>query len=149
MVVVAVEEVKNKIGRVRFRCISDASEENLIPFINDNIEPRSTIITDGWKGYKSVKRNGYCHEVKKIFGSGNEAVELLPYVHLVISLVKRWLMGTHQGAVSSEHLQYYLDEYAFRFNRRLSTHRDKLFYRLMQQAVVTEATPREEIFAKK
>ena len=149
LVVVAVEEVDNQIGRVRFRCIPNASEENLIPFVQENIEPGSTVITDGWKGYNAIKSKGYCHEVKKIAGSGKEASDLLPNVHLVISLVKRWLMGTHQGAVSSEHLQYYLDEYAFRFNRRLSKHRGKLFYRLIQQAVVTEATPREKIFAKK
>jgi len=86
---------------------------------------------------------------RKISGSGKEAVNLLPNVHLVVSLIKRWLMGTHQGAVRSGHLQYYLDEYAFRFNRRLSTHRGKLFYRLMQQSVITEAIPLEKIFATK
>lgn len=149
LVVVAVEEVDGQIGRVRFRCIPNASEENLIPFIQDNIKPRSIVSTDGWRGYSSVGEKGYQHVVRKIAGSGKEAADLLPNVHLVISLVKRWLMGTYQGSVSSEHLQYYLDEYAFRFNRRLSTHRGKLFYRLMQQAVITEATPLKEIFAKK
>lgn len=149
LVVVAVEEVDGQIGRVRFRCIPNASEENLVPFIQDNIEPGSIVNTDGWKGYKSVGEKDYQHVVQKIAGSGKEAADLLPNVHLVISLVKRWLMGTYQGSVSSEHLQYYLDEYAFRFNRRLSTHRGKLFYRLMQQAVITEATPLKEIFANK
>ncbi|MGA1841883.1 MAG: IS1595 family transposase, partial [bacterium] len=115
----------------------------------DNIEPRSIVNTDGWRGYSSVGEKGYQHIVRKIAGSGKEAADLLPNVHLVISLVKRWLMGTYQGSVSSEHLQYYLDEYAFRFNRRLSTHRGKLFYRLLQQAVITEATPLKEIFSNK
>lgn len=149
LVAVAVEEVEGKLGRVRFRCISDASEANLIPFIQDNVEPGCVVKTDGWKGYASVRKKGYSHVIRKISGSGKEAVDLLPNVHLVVSLVKRWLMGTHQGAVSSDHLQYYLDEYTFRFNRRLSTYRGKLFYRLMQQAVITEATPLQKILAKK
>ena len=92
---------------------------------------------------------GYNHEVRKIAGSNKKASEILPHVHLVVSLLKRWLMGTHQGAVSSVHLPFYLDEYAFRFNRRLSTYRGKLFYRLMQQAVITEATPLNEMFASR
>ena len=149
LVVVAVEEVEDKLGRVRFRCISDASEKNLIPFIQDNVEPGCEVKTDGWKGYASVKKKGYRHIIRKISGSGKKAVNLLPNVHLVVSLVKRWLMGTHQGAVRSGRLQYYLYEYAFRFNRRLSTHRGKLFYRLMQQSVITEAIPLEKIFATK
>jgi transposase-like protein len=149
LVVVAVEEVEGRVGRVRFRCISDASEKELLPFIKDNIEAGSVVITDGWKGYSSVGRIGYNHLVRNISESDNEAVDLLPNVHLIVSPLKRWLLGTYQGAVSSDHLQYYLDEYAFRFNRRLSTHRGKLFYRLMQLAVTTEAIPLKNIFAKK
>ena len=149
LVVVAVEEVDGKLGRVRFRCITDASGENLIPFVQDNVEPGSKVRTDGWKGYEGLEKKGYKHVVRQVSGSGKTASELLPNVHIVIALVKRWLMGTHQGAVSSKHLQYYLDEYAFRFNRRLSTHRGKLFYRLMQQAVMIKATPLGKLLAKK
>ena len=149
LIVVAVEEVEGKLGRVRFRCIPDASAESLIPFIQDNVEPGSVVKTDGWRGYTSVGKKGYRHVIHKIVNSEKDASELLPQVHLIISLVKRWLMGTHQGSFGSDHLQYYLDEYAFRFNRRLSKHRGKLFYRLMQQAVTTEATPLESLFARK
>jgi transposase-like protein len=147
LVAIAVEVQGRKIGRVRFRCIPNASADNLVPFVQDYVEPGSIVITDGWKGYSPLKNKGYLHEVRKISGSGESASALLPHVHLVVSLLKRWLMGTHQGAVSPEHLPYYLDEYAFRFNRRLSTHRGKLFYRLMQQAVVMEATPLKKIIA--
>jgi len=85
------------------------------------------------------------HKVKVISGSGQKAHELLPHVHMVDSLVKRWLNGTHQGKVSPKHLSFYLDEYAFRFNRKLSTYRGKLFYRLMQQAVDSPPVPYNEI----
>lgn len=146
LVVVAVEVEDKKLGRVRFRCIPDASAVNLVPFVQDYVEPGSVVVTDGWRGYSRLKEKGCRHEVRKITGSGESAPALLPHVHLVVALVKRWLMGTHQGAVRAIHLPYYLDEYAFRFNRRLSAHREKLFYRLMQQAVMTEATPLKKIY---
>lgn len=146
LVVVATECKGKQIGRVRFSCISDASGDNLERFIEDNIEPGSTIITDGWSGYSFLSQSKkYEHEAKIISGSGQEAHELLPHVHMVDSLVKRWLNGTHQGNVSPKHLPYYLDEFAFRFNRKLSTYRGKLFYRLMQQAVSTPPMPLKEI----
>jgi hypothetical protein len=85
------------------------------------------------------------HEIKVVNGSGKEAHELLPHVHLIDSLVKRWINGTHQGNVSPKYLSYYLDEFAFRFNRKLSIYRGKLFYRLMQQAVDTPPQPFKEI----
>jgi len=138
LVVVATECIGKKIGRVRFKIIPSASKENLIPFIEDNIEKNSTVITDGWTGYTSLsQRKDYQHTEKIISGSGMQAHELLPHVHMVDSLVKRWINGTHQGKVSQKHLAYYLDEFAFRFNRKMSTHRGKLFFRLMQQAVNT------------
>ncbi len=148
LIVLAVEVNVKKLGRIRLRCIPNASAENLEKFIRDYSEPGSTIITDGWKGYSALKNMGYKHEVENQ-SIADDTSECLPHVHLVISLIKRWLMGTHQGAVSSKHLSYYLDEYAFRFNRRLSTHRGKLFFRLMQQAISIEATPRNEIIAEK
>jgi len=138
LVVVATECLGKKIGRVRFKIIPNASKENLIPFIEENIEPQTTIITDGWSGYKSLSaRKDYHHVEKIISGSGQNAHELLPHVHMVDSLVKRWINGTHQGKMSPKYLEYYLDEFAFRFNRKVSNHRGKLFYRLMQQAVNT------------
>jgi transposase-like protein len=139
LVVVAAECRGKQIGRVRFKCIHEASGEYLIPFIEENIEPGSKVITDGWSGYKSLsKSKKYSHEIKVVSGSGQEAHELLTHVHMVDSLLKRWINGTHQGSVSPKHLPYYLDEYAFRFNRKLSTYRGKLFYRLVQQAVDTK-----------
>lgn len=149
LVAIAVECGDGWIGRVRFRCIPDASEDNLIPFVEDYVEAGSRVVTDGWRGYSSLEPKGYRHDVLMVEGSGKEASELLPHVHLVFSLVRRWLLGTHQGAVSNVHLQYYLDEYAFRFNRRLSTYRGKLFYRLMQQAVTTEATPLRKLLVNR
>jgi hypothetical protein len=95
--------------------------------------------------YRKVNSLGYEHEVTVLKGKKETASELLPRVHLVISLLKRWLVGTHQGAVSHKHLDYYLDEFTFRFNRRTSMNRGKLFYRLAQQAVTIEPVPLEKI----
>lgn len=146
LVVVATECAGKQIGRVRFKCIPDASGKCLLQFIEENIEQGSTIITDGWSGYNSLGNSAkYKHEIKVISGSGKEAHELLPHVHLVDSLVKRWIDGTHQGSISPKYLSYYLDEFAFRFNRKLSTYRGKLFYRLMQQAVDTPPQPFKEL----
>lgn len=154
LVVIAVELVENeegkehakKLGRVRFRCVDDASAESLIPFVCDNVQHGSTVITDGWPGYNELSNKGYQHNKRTISGNDKQAHELLPHVHLVVTLVKRWLRGTHQGAVRASHLQDYLDEYTFRFNRRLSTHRGKLFYRLMQQAVSKQAPGIKELY---
>jgi transposase-like protein len=138
LVIVAAECIGKQIGRVRFKIIPEASSQELILFINENIEEGSAIITDGWTGYKPLNTlKTFKHEVKSISGSGFEAHELLPHVHMVDSLVKRWINGTHQGNISPKHLSYYLDEFAFRFNRKMSTYRGKLFYRLLQQAVIT------------
>ncbi len=146
LVVVATECIGKRIGRVRFKCIPEASGEYLLQFINENIKQGSTIITDGWTGYSSLTNSEkYKHEIKVISESGKEAHELLPHVHLVDSLVKRWINGTHQGSISPKYLSYYLDEFAFRFNRKLSTYRGNLFYRLMQQAVDTSPQPFKEI----
>lgn len=149
LVVVATECIGKQIGRVRFQIIDDASTDNLSKFINENIEEGSTVITDGWSSYSFLANSTkYRFEKKVISGSGKKAHELLPHVHLVDSLVKRWINGTHQGNISAKHLQYYLDEFAFRFNRKLSTYRGKLFFRLMQQAVETQPITLDEITKK-
>jgi transposase-like protein len=145
LVVVAVEENGSSIGRIRFRQIQNASAPTLNHFLQDSVTLGSVIHTDGWKGYRKVGSIGFEHEVTVLKGRKEEASELLPHVHLVISLLKRWLMGTHQGAVSHKHLDYYLDEFAFRFNRRKSMNRGKLFYRLVQQAVAIEPVPLDVI----
>lgn len=145
LVVVAVEENGSAIGRIRFRLIPNASAATLNKFLLESIAPGSVVHTDGWRGYRRVTSCGFVHEVTVLKSKGEKASELLPRVHLVISLLKRWLMGTHQGAVSHKHLDYYLDEFTFRFNRRKSMNRGKLFYRLVQQAVAIEPVPLDKI----
>jgi transposase-like protein len=138
LVVVAAQEDGHGIGRIRMRQIADASAESLIPFVQDSVVPGSVIHTDGWLGYLPLKRNGYTHQVTFLRGKKKTPSELMPRVHQVISLLKRWLLGTHQGAVSHKYLDYYLDEFTFRFNRRRSKSRGKLFFRLAQQAVAVD-----------
>ncbi len=134
LVIIAVEDKssimsKGKgIGRIRLKRIDDASSDSLLGFIKTHVSAGSVIRTDGWLGYEPLKKNGYEHIV---VGSKN-----LTIAHLVAALLKRWLLGTYQGAVNPVHLDYYLDEYTFRFNRRKSASRGKLFYRLVQQAVI-------------
>lgn len=141
LIVVAAQEDGKGIGRIRMRRVKDASAESLHPFVQESIDPGSVVHTDGWEGYSGLERKGYVHEVTVLRGRKESASELLPRVHRVVSLLKRWLMGTHQGAVSHEHLDYYLDEFTFRFNRRTSRHRGKLFFRLVQQAVAVDPAP--------
>lgn len=145
LIVVAAEEDGRRIGRIRMRRIHDASADSLIPFIVDSVESGSVIHTDGWQAYGGLKKEGYRHEVTKMMHQTQSPSHLLPRVHRVVSLLKRWLMGTHQGAVSIEHLDYYLDEFTFRFNRRTSRSRGKLFYRLVQQAVATQPSPYKDM----
>ncbi len=101
--------------------------------------------TDGWYGYLPLRTAAYQHRISNQKGHSERASELLPRVHQVFSLLKRWLLGTHQGSVAGEHLQDYLNEFAFRFNRRKSRSRGKLFYRLVQQAVAIEPTTYRQI----
>ncbi|HDR14712.1 MAG TPA: IS1595 family transposase [Desulfobacteraceae bacterium] len=138
LIAVGAEENGKGIGRIRMCRIKDASAASLHPFVADNIESGCVVHTDGWEGYRGLDKQGYSHKVTVLRGKKESASELLPRVHRVISLLKRWLMGTHQGAISHEYLDYYLDEFTFRFNRRNSRHRGKLFYRLLQQAVSVE-----------
>jgi len=139
LVLVAAQEDGQRVGRIRLRRVRDASAASLEPSVVEAVEPGATIHTDGWSGYSGLKAQGYRHEIVRPSTSVGE--ELLPLVHRVSSLLKRWLMGTHQGAVSHEHLDYYLDEFTFRFNRRTSRYRGKLFYRLVQQAANIEPVP--------
>lgn len=148
LVVIAAQEDGAGIGRIRMRCVSDASAKSLMTFVEDSVEPGSLIHTDGWPSYASAEGRGYRHRVTVLSGKKEFASELLPRVHRVASLLKRWLLGTHQGAVSREHLDYYLDEFTFRFNRRTSKSRGKLFYRLVQQAVVADPVPYKVIIKR-
>lgn len=138
LVLIAVEDKGNRIGRIRLRRIVDASALSITPAVEENVEPGSVMRTDDWKGYGPLVSKGYGRNIVR---RSNETGEnLLPLVNRVASLLKRWLLGTHQGAVRPSHLDFYLDEYTFRFNRRTSASRGKLFYRLLEQAVVIEPT---------
>lgn len=132
LIVVAAEEDGRGIGRIRLRRIPDLTQASLHGFIAQAIEPGSTVRTDGLRAYLGLE--GYTHD-RRVQRRQPQGEHLLPRVHRVVSLLKRWLLGTHQGAIGQEHLDYYLDEFTFRFNRRKSASRGKLFYRLVQQAV--------------
>ncbi len=141
LVVIAAQADGKGIGRIRLRQVGDASAETLTPFVKDVVAPGSTVVTDGFSSYPALKDVGFKHKPRVVSTSTKTASTLLPRVHRVASLLKRWLLGTHQGAVSREHLAFYLDEFTFRFNRRRSVSRGKLFYRLVQQAVRVDPTP--------
>jgi len=136
LVVVAVEVIGRKTGRVRLAQVSDASSDSLNKFIEDNIETSSTIVTDGWPSYSGLSKRGYIHKIEKTTIK-HEDEELLPNVHRIASLLKRWLLGTHQSYLNKGKLEYYLDEYVFRYNRRTSTSRGLLFLRIIEQSVIT------------
>ena len=148
LIIVAAQEEGRGIGRIRMRQIPDASTGSLHLFVGDSIAPGSVVHTDGWQGYSGLDTKGYIHEVTVLKGRKESASELLPRVHRVMSLLKRRLMGTHQGAGSHKHLDYYLDEFTFRFNRRKSASRGKLFFRLVQQAVAVQPSPYDMIVGK-
>ncbi len=133
LVVIAAEKDGNKTGRIRMKKIPDASSETLESFIQANIEKDSLVETDGWKGYRGLTKLKYKHRC--INGESVGIDELLPRVHQAASLLKRWLLGTHQGGVDKTNFDSYLDEFTFRFNRRASGSRGKLFRRLIEQAV--------------
>jgi transposase-like protein len=142
LVIIAAEEAGRGIGRIRMARIADGTTPSLQEFILNAIELKSHVHTDGWKSYHGLEAWGYEHQISKLDGQSPEAAaKLLPRVHLVASLLKRWLLGTHQGAINPEHLDYYLDEFTFRFNRRRSASRGKLFYGLIQQAAQTQPIP--------
>ena len=143
LVAIAVEINDNKTGRIRMKVIDNASSESLHEFIDAAIDKGSKIITDGWRGYNGLIEKGYFQETK--LRKNENAEILLPHVHTVISLLKRWLLGTLQGSCSKEHIAYYFDEYTFRFNRRKSKSRGMLFYRLLQNAVQLSPVPYKSI----
>lgn len=138
LVVVAIEIKRPRgYGRCRLAVVPNASASALQGFVRTNVQPGSSVITDGWPSYRGLKRD-YQHRPVNVSESEREAHEELPGVHRIASLLKRWLVGTHQGSVLPGHLQAYLDEFTFRFNRRGSRHRGLLFYRLLEGSVAGE-----------
>jgi transposase-like protein len=125
-------------GRCRMLPLADASAASLHAFVKDHVEPGTRVITDGWQGYRGLEKLGYIHERRSQRAAqarGEDPGELLPAVHRVASLAKRWLLGTHHGSVDDAHLPSYLNEFVFRFNRRRSRSRGMVFYRVLQLAV--------------
>jgi transposase-like protein len=146
IVLIAVELHEPKgLGRVRLRIVPEASRVQIYDFIESAVAKGSTVRTDGWNVYNTLPDLGYIHESISISRSGQQAHTLLPGVHRVSSLLKRWIAGTLHYGMSHDHLEYYLDEFTFRFNRRSSTRRGLLFYRLLDQAVHAEPVSFREL----
>lgn len=139
LVMVAAQQAGRRIGRIRLMRVADASGPSLERAVERMVEPGSQVRTDGWRGYQGLPRLGYDHRV--VAPTAELGENPLPTCHRVASLLKRWLLGTHQGAVRSKHLDYYLDEFTFRFNRRTARHRGLLFYRLLEHAVQVPPKP--------
>ena len=150
LVAIAAEIRGEGIGRIRLGRINDNSTQSLIPFVRSSVLQGSTIVTDGWSPYKAIIDNGYSHQPTVLRNKGREASRaVLPRVHRVASLMKRWMLGMHQGRIDSDKIEPYLDEFAFRFNRRLSPSRGMLFYRLLQQCVLHGPTTYSQITRKR
>jgi hypothetical protein len=138
LVAIAVEMHQPKgFGRIRLRRIDNDSDACVVPFVKGNVQAGARVRTDGSAAYRSLSKIGFEHSRQVMLGAESPAHVTMPGVHRVASLIKRWILGTHQGSVQPGHLDAYLDEFVFRFNRRTSTSRGLLFYRLMQQAVLT------------
>ena len=140
---VAAQVEGSKIGRLRLTRVADASAPVLSQATLAAVSPGSQVLTDGWRGYARLKTKGYRHSVVR--ESALVGANLLPRANRVAALLQRWLMGTHQGAVAAAHLDYYLDEFTFRFNRRTSGSRGLLFQRLVEQALALAPVRGEEL----
>jgi len=146
IVLIAIEILEPKgFGRVRMRHVQDASGGSLVPFVCDVATPGSLIHTDGWSGYTGLEKHKFARKITVQSSSDDPAHVSMPGVHRVASLLKRWILGTHQGCIVSEHLQSYLEEFTFRFNRRTSNSRGLLFRRLLERAVVTGPITEREV----
>lgn len=143
LVLVAAEDTQEGVGRIRLAPIIDASSKVLTPAVQQMVEIGSTIRTDAWSGYSDLSSKGYTHLA--INNQDVKNADVIPLAHLVASLLKRWLLGTHQGAINQKNLAYYLDEFTFRFNRRTSNSRGKLFYRLIQQSLAIDPVPAKSL----
>ncbi|MDD4062110.1 MAG: IS1595 family transposase [Kiritimatiellae bacterium] len=147
-VLVAVEIREGKLGRCRFRACEDVKADTVMAFLADCVASGALLRTDGLNSYLGAQEAGFDHR-PTVVSKAPADDDAMSHVHLVVSLLKRWLAGTHQGATTPNHLQEYLDEFAFRFNRRLSTHRGKLFHRLMQQAVTARPKGIKQLYVPK
>jgi transposase-like protein len=136
LVAIAAEIRGDGTGRIRLGRIDDNSTRSLIPFVCNSVFQGSTVLTDGWWPYKAIADHGYVHRATVLRGKDPAAIKVaLPRVHKVASLMKRWMLGMHQGRIDGDKIEPYLEEFAFRFNRRLSPSRGMLFYRLLEECV--------------
>jgi transposase-like protein len=150
LVAIAIEvHEPTGFGRIRLRRVRAASKKYLLPFVCEAVEPGAKVHTDGSPVYRPLSEHGYVHHPNVHLGSDDPAHVSLPGVQRVASLLKRWLLGIHQGAVQPAQLDYYLDEFAFRFNRRTARSRGLLFYRLLEQAIITQPVTYQRIAARK
>ena len=146
MIALAVEILQPKgFGRIRLRQLPSDSKDNVRQFIQDSVESDAIVRTDGSGSYAKLHEIGYRHERNPLLGSEIPAHVSMAGVHRVAALLKRWILGTHHGSIQPEHLDAYLDEFVFRFNRRASASRGMLFYRLLQQSVVTDPVTYQDI----
>jgi transposase-like protein len=134
LVLVVVEDKDNALGRIRLKRVKNGEAASLIPAVKECVQGGALIRTDGWVSYGQLTSNGYRHKVVR--KDANLGENMLPLVNRVTSLLKKWLSGTLQGAILPSHIDYYLDEFTFRFNRRASASRGKLFSRLIEQAIM-------------
>ena len=135
------------LAKIRLKNVPNVSKEEWHTFIKENIEKGSILIRDDWTGYAGIDDEGYTSEITKT-SKGKTEDDMLPHAHLAISLIKRWILGTYQGSVDEAHLQTYLEEYTFRFNRKSSHNRGWLFYRMVQGAMSTVPHPYEDLIRK-
>jgi len=150
LVAIAAEIRGEGIGRIRLQRINDNTTASLIPFVRSSVAQGATVVTDGWWPYKAVVDHGYIHRPTVLRGKDAEVIRgALPRVHRVASLMKRWMLGMHQGRIDGDKIEPYLDEFAFRFNRRTSPSRGQLFYRLMEQCVIHHPVTYSEIVGLK
>jgi len=149
IVAIAVEIRGRGSGRVRMSRVEDVSAESLLPFVKAAVCPGTVVHTDGWSGYSGIAGLGCDHRPRNISASGAPAHIVMPRVHRVAGLLDRWWLGTHQGAIRARHLDYYLDEYTFRYNRRRSRARGMLFYRLLQQSAQVDPVPYKSLVGGK
>jgi transposase-like protein len=137
----AVEKRGRGCGRVRLGLLTSVSASALIGFVQNHLDGGQIAHTDGWRGYAKLGKSGYQHIVSVLSRLDQTAAEVLPRVHLIFSLLKRWILGTHQGSVSLKHLQGYLEEFAFRFNRRRTRRITHGAERLLGIAIITPPRP--------
>ncbi|MDO9226946.1 MAG: IS1595 family transposase [Pseudomonadota bacterium] len=133
-------------GRVRLALVPDRSAKSLGGFIESTVAPGTRIITDDWSGYAGLSKHGYDHVAIAERGDPQVAEEFMPIIHLVFSNLKTWLRGIHHG-VSPQHLQAYLNEFTFRFNRRFYPF--NAFRSLLGIAGNATAHTYAELYAKK